>query len=418
MPLRTHRFGSASIIPKISDIKNKCRPLGSYYRNAAHNILSASCRLIIHGIKDIYKHHGLRCVAVDSVRKVRDCFHHQNVWCDDLRSRGYEVLSTVAKFDIDGFYNRVEWSLLYRALDWWLESVQLALRRRTGYALPRARGSRVTPAVYTRSFGSCLRNSAFDEESRGIYPVTGRRVAHCYAYMTFSDVVSAVRFDLSHASWARFGGSLFRIKDVGLTQGSPCAPGACTLCCCYLEFRGSSLLIASARLARGVVQRWVDDIYVVHSCAVAVSLRDRDAAHRLSSEYVAGVRGLYTEDFKLKTEDLSGFVGFSVGISDVGAYSLSPLLSAGKVRLQHACAAKPARMLIGVLVGQFCAISDRMLNSDFAGALAHFLGHCKDLGYSHRLLAAAAVKFTNRHPYLRKIVATAFLQSGLPIFNV
>ena len=46
MPLRTHEFGAADVIPKDSNLVEKSRPLGSYLKHAGRHGLSACCKCL------------------------------------------------------------------------------------------------------------------------------------------------------------------------------------------------------------------------------------------------------------------------------------------------------------------------------------------------------------------------------------
>ena len=74
VPIRSHEFGAADVLPKNSDLENKSRPLGSYRRHAGRKALSVSCKCANFGLAAIMKNHPCG-IAVGSVRSVRDkCF--------------------------------------------------------------------------------------------------------------------------------------------------------------------------------------------------------------------------------------------------------------------------------------------------------------------------------------------------------
>ena len=74
MPLRTHEFGAADVIPKESNLIEKSRPLGSYFRHAGRYGLSACCKcqnLDLCGIMDGHPSN----ITVASVTAMHDrCF--------------------------------------------------------------------------------------------------------------------------------------------------------------------------------------------------------------------------------------------------------------------------------------------------------------------------------------------------------
>ena len=49
IPIRSHEFGAAAIIPKDSNLQEKSRPLGSYFRHAGRYCLSTCCKCLNFG---------------------------------------------------------------------------------------------------------------------------------------------------------------------------------------------------------------------------------------------------------------------------------------------------------------------------------------------------------------------------------
>lgn len=150
VPTRAHVFGSVDILPKHSSLAVKVRPLGSYFRNASRKILSLCCRALNYGASKIC---GASFLSVDSSSKVVKRFDHHNSWIQSEVSAGYVVHTFFGKYDIDGFFNNVEWTLLDRALSWFVSGLQKCHPRGTYLNIPSPSGVRELLDSYSRPFG-------------------------------------------------------------------------------------------------------------------------------------------------------------------------------------------------------------------------------------------------------------------------
>jgi hypothetical protein len=95
----SHRFGAIDAWPKISNLAEKCRPLGSYYCHCLAPLFSVACRAINFMI-------SLLCpgnISVACASSVVEKFHTFNLDVEDWLRRGYRPKFVPFKRDIDIF---------------------------------------------------------------------------------------------------------------------------------------------------------------------------------------------------------------------------------------------------------------------------------------------------------------------------
>ena len=107
MPLRTHEFGAADVIPKDSNLIEKTHPLGSYFRHAGIYGLSACCKRLNVGLSGIMDGHPSN-IAVASMKAVRDRCFQFNLDVEHKLLSGRRPRIFLAKIDVDGFFNNVK----------------------------------------------------------------------------------------------------------------------------------------------------------------------------------------------------------------------------------------------------------------------------------------------------------------------
>ena len=401
IPLRTHLFGAADIIPKASGLVEKCRPLGSYKRHAGRTALSVSCKCINFGLASIFRQH--KCgILVGSVRAVRDrCFEH-NLWCSSAINSGRVGCTFRAKFDVDGFFNAVPWNLFFRAMDWFKEQCAVIFGRKRYFAIPRQKVRHSPPKVWTRTSGSGIRGSYCDgSDVRRPYATTSRKVSGFFYLLDRDHVGEILIWDVLEVGWLRFGSSLFKPLHKALTQGSPGAPGACIATLCFIEWENAHVFRTNLRFAQSLCMRWVDDLYLIFTIFAEVKDAQAHVAQGRALHFFDDIIGVYRLHFGMKEEDFQSFVGMDVALESDSLLTLKPSLEADKWKLQHRITAKPRRSIMRNLMGQFCCLADRCLRSDFGVSLGRFLDHCRSLGYDDAILKSAIYAFLRRHPYLR-----------------
>ena len=352
-------------------------------------------------------------LSVSSVGSVIKKFDTHNSWISSEVSAGYAVHTEFHKFDIDSFFNRVPWELLDRALEWWVHEIQKKFPRRTFLKLGKKSGMKELLSSYARSFGPYLRNTNKKDHDPNITTTNSTNIDRNSMLFPIEKVPAVVRFDL-HWNFCRFGSDLFRPDGMGFVQGSPVAPGACNLVCCYLEHSSMKSLVSPVH-TRLLRCRWVDDLFFGSSVSSGgYCKRNNDEVVDMASSAVTLAIAPFEDNFGMKVEDVSVFVGFSVGISSASSLlTLEPYVDATKVRLQHGTSAKPLRFLRGVLTGQLLVCYDRCLETSPVPSLVAFLQHCFELRYSRALLKGSAYAVFRRHPYFSDSLSEAFNQAGV-----
>lgn len=290
---------------------------------------------------------------------------------------------------------------LDRALQWFVSGLQKCHPRRMFLNIPSPSGVRELLDSYSNLFGPFLRNTAASTGSTTITATNSSVVSRFGHLIEIDTIPSLVRGNLQN-NFARYGSSLFRLTQKGFMQGSPVAPGACRVVCCYVEDSSAKGLVSNIRHSRLSVSRWVDYIFFKASVARGGKfVRSVDECQAISSELMHRVVAPYQKEFGMKVECPDVFVCFCVRVNlDSSLISRSPCADPDKICLQHGSTAKPARFIRGVLIGQIVGVFDRCLHSCAVSSLMVLFKHVIDVQYFHRLLISVSNAVVRRHPYL------------------
>ena len=119
---------------------------------------------------------------------------------------------------------------------------------------------RCVPLMTLRAFKDNVRHQYISTKSRS-YATTSFRVRVGYLVIHVDDLPYVAWMELTYG-YCWYGSVLLR-PLVGLTQGSPLAPGICSTVCCYLEIASFWIFERNMSLATKLHARWVDDTYAV-----------------------------------------------------------------------------------------------------------------------------------------------------------
>ncbi len=416
---KKHVVGHFAAWPKHSGLETKMRPTGSYARHALRKLLSLGCRSLCyvaellagkvdHGRVSRRDKHV--CIPVKSFSEVVSNFNRKKIDWSHRRECGYKMQLFRKKIDLDNFFGRVPRSLVRKAICWMEATfVQKFGKRRMVIGIPKPSTRRTAETGRMKAFTRCYSLNLRNQRQKDVHPrlQPSKCNSDIYDVMHLLDLRILIELEFSNAClW--FGDELV-FFDEGVTQGSNLAMGIAQLCGGYMEFSISTCIIGSAKFnVDFLLQRWVDDIFIVLSIFF-VNDADTQEAVSFASALADRIAGVYRQHFHLKGESSDEFVGMNVfdfnndlHLVPVSYVNLgSDDFGLSRYRFKHYFSNSLANKKSSVVLSQIYSCVDRCSSEDFlCQALVRLFVEFRAVGYPIKILSVAMETFLAKYPFL------------------
>ena len=339
--------------------------------------------------------------------------HEYNLSMGEFQRTGWVNETFLKKTDFDSFFTRVKRATSFQAMEWLVSSF-LAVKgtRRGKVVIPMKFQNHRSEAVvaFTRSFGAHLRNQA-----RDIDPPRFQNTKVTGEFCNIMDVNHLCQIlQLEYDTSALMYGSWLVTWTDGTIQGSSLAPGVCLTVAAFLEYQVYNINFAFDPCVRVTysMMRWVDDALMV----VGISSRKgfKGNAADLAELVFQRLTERYSEEFHLKTEDHSIFIGHRLEVDNGCVYTAYPseidLVQCviQSYRYHHFTSGVSTAMKRSLLVGQSIRVIDLcMRDEDAINGLLHLWLEFLVVGFPVSWVTSAKSSIVARHPYLMNVLNRA-----------